>query len=230
MKTTRKILFIAVATMFLATQAQAILFWARPYDPNLGRWIQRDPIGEQGGLNLYGYVGNNPLNNVDPLGLRLVFDPNATIKFKQHWIDVMNQLSQTQRGGEILQQANASYFDIVIEPYAHGSPDAAGPVNGNHVKLNSLPIRLDPCSQNGVSPDNENLPPADEMTADDLSGGAVVLAHELGHTLGYDDESDYQFYDSNFDFNVRENENPVRLELGIARRNSYHGNILFSYP
>jgi len=33
------------------------------------KWPNRDPIGELGGLNLYGYVGNDPLNRVDPLGL-----------------------------------------------------------------------------------------------------------------------------------------------------------------
>ena len=32
-------------------------------------WLSRDPIGEAGGLNLYGYVGNNPINFRDPLGL-----------------------------------------------------------------------------------------------------------------------------------------------------------------
>ena len=69
MKTHRKVLITALAAMLLATQAKAVLFWARPYDPNLGRWIQRDPIGEQGGLNLFGYVGNNPVNWIDPLGL-----------------------------------------------------------------------------------------------------------------------------------------------------------------
>ena len=42
----------------------------RAYDPDLGRWLSRDPIGEDGGLNLYAYVGNNPLNRVDFLGLR----------------------------------------------------------------------------------------------------------------------------------------------------------------
>jgi len=41
----------------------------RAYDPALGRWLSRDPIGEQGGINLYGYVGGNPLTFMDPLGL-----------------------------------------------------------------------------------------------------------------------------------------------------------------
>lgn len=33
------------------------------------RWLSRDPIGEEGGINLYGYVGNNPINDVDEMGL-----------------------------------------------------------------------------------------------------------------------------------------------------------------
>ena len=42
----------------------------RYYDPELGRFISRDPIGLAGGdANLYRYAGNNPVNGVDPLGL-----------------------------------------------------------------------------------------------------------------------------------------------------------------
>ena len=41
----------------------------RAYNPQTGRWLSRDPIGENGGLNIYGYVGNDPLGSVDPLGL-----------------------------------------------------------------------------------------------------------------------------------------------------------------
>jgi RHS repeat-associated protein len=42
---------------------------ARYYDPEVGRFISKDPIGFAGGLNLYSYTHNNPLNRIDPLGL-----------------------------------------------------------------------------------------------------------------------------------------------------------------
>jgi RHS repeat-associated protein len=46
-----------------------VLTWFRAYDPQTGRWLSRDPIGEAGGTNLYAYVGNSPINFLDPLGL-----------------------------------------------------------------------------------------------------------------------------------------------------------------
>ena len=41
----------------------------RSYSPELGRWINRDPIGEKGGANLYEFVRNEPIDAFDPLGL-----------------------------------------------------------------------------------------------------------------------------------------------------------------
>ena len=41
----------------------------RFYDPAMMRFISRDPIGERGGLNLYGFAGNDPVNRWDRLGL-----------------------------------------------------------------------------------------------------------------------------------------------------------------
>ncbi|HTB80609.1 MAG TPA: RHS repeat-associated core domain-containing protein [Opitutaceae bacterium] len=51
-------------------QASGLFFTLdRAYDPSLGRWTTRDPAGENGGINLYDFVGNDPINAVDPLGL-----------------------------------------------------------------------------------------------------------------------------------------------------------------
>lgn len=52
------------------------LFGARSYDAEIGRWLSKDPILFGGGdTNLYGYVLNDPINLIDPFGLR-AFDPS----------------------------------------------------------------------------------------------------------------------------------------------------------
>ena len=45
----------------------------RYYDPKTGRWPSRDPIEEEGGLNLYGFVFNNSLRWYDYLGPGIFF-------------------------------------------------------------------------------------------------------------------------------------------------------------
>jgi len=60
-----------VGTLGVETDATGLLFMRnRYYDPQLGRFIQRDPIGLSGGdANWYRYCGNEPVGNADPNGL-----------------------------------------------------------------------------------------------------------------------------------------------------------------
>lgn len=51
------------------SESGLIHFGRRNYDPETGRWITPDPIGLEGGPNLYAYVGNNPWTHYDAYGL-----------------------------------------------------------------------------------------------------------------------------------------------------------------
>jgi RHS repeat-associated protein len=44
----------------------------RTYDPATGRYLETDPIGQAGGLNVFAYVESDPINNSDPEGLQAV--------------------------------------------------------------------------------------------------------------------------------------------------------------
>lgn len=56
------------STKFTDTESGLVYYGARYYSPSLGRFINRDPIAEQGGLNLYGFCGNDGINGIDYLG------------------------------------------------------------------------------------------------------------------------------------------------------------------
>jgi RHS repeat-associated protein len=57
------------STKWTDSESGLSYYGLRYYNAGLGRFINRDPIAEAGGLNLYGFVGNNPINGVDVLGM-----------------------------------------------------------------------------------------------------------------------------------------------------------------
>ncbi len=90
---------------------------SRDYDPTLGRYIQADPIGLEGGTNPYAYAANNPLRFIDPSGLApRPLDPNGEecralekkianirkdiAKRKQEILDNPNDLPEFLQGGK----------------------------------------------------------------------------------------------------------------------------------
>lgn len=85
---------------------------ARYYDPNVGRWLSQDPIGIRGGLNLYAYVENKPLMEVDPLGLiGLITDPIPFIG--------PNIVGHDFKGCRPRQRRSSRGFVEVIQSQAH---------------------------------------------------------------------------------------------------------------
>ena len=52
-----------------AAQAGLVLCTYRYYSPDLARWLTRDPLGYEGGINVYAYCEDNPIGMIDPSGL-----------------------------------------------------------------------------------------------------------------------------------------------------------------
>jgi RHS repeat-associated protein len=63
--------FSSKPAIFSATGAWGFYYYGyRFYDPGMQRWLNRDPIEEEGGGNLYGFIANNPVNDLDAFGLQ----------------------------------------------------------------------------------------------------------------------------------------------------------------
>ena len=59
------------STKYMDSETGLSCYGFRYYNASTGRWLNRDSIEEQGGLNLYGFVQNNPPSRIDHLGLEV---------------------------------------------------------------------------------------------------------------------------------------------------------------
>jgi RHS repeat-associated protein len=67
------------STKYTDSETGLSYYGYRYYSAEMGRWPSRDPIGERGGINLYGMIGNDAVNRVDVLGLQ----PSIEVQPKQ---------------------------------------------------------------------------------------------------------------------------------------------------
>src|SRR6266516_4178341 len=64
------------STKYTDDESDFLYYGYRYYNPSTGRWLSRDPVEEQGGVNIYCLVGNEPITRADFLGLAgLVITP-----------------------------------------------------------------------------------------------------------------------------------------------------------
>lgn len=98
-----------------------ILFGLRFYDPATGRWISKDPAGFIDGPNLYAYLHNNPLNNLDRFGLAT--ETNSQNKFAQYFFGEVESHCYCEkhrtckRGGDLIRTAGLSLPKIIYCDY-----------------------------------------------------------------------------------------------------------------
>jgi RHS repeat-associated protein len=159
-----------------ATKTASGMFYYgfRYYNPQTGRWLCRDPIGERGGMNLYGMVGNNTVNFWDYLGLQ-GFDPNCCDQLLERYLKIEKNYEDLKQAWEAkrqeLKNTTDRFYQVEGDYTLNVGVDAFG-----YLSLGMLsPSNLSPSLQSGLD------------IFSSATHGNVAAAANLSLTTNYDD-------------------------------------------
>jgi len=113
------------------------VYWMRYriYDAHTGRFVQKDPLGFVEGTNLYAYVSNNPIKNIDPFGLAWYWPPSWFEPGTQAAIETGTGLAADLTGGAILTGAVGGTITVA-------GVTLSAPVVGTVVLLGGLALTV----------------------------------------------------------------------------------------
>ena len=201
----------------------------RYYDVGAGRFINRDPIGYRGGINLYGFAGNNPVNRMDPEGTEIAYSGFSPAE-KKYVQKVLNAL-RSKKNGKYISPRGAYLVNTADKSSKLFLIIKATPTNSSNQGDADTQDFVAPLGYTAEGKDVSGrkyrrifynpwaVSPSAKFYTDhgpQPISPARFLAHELGHVVTGTHDSGPTRMD-----NINQNENPALFPFEHYKRTAY---------
>jgi RHS repeat-associated protein len=159
---------------WIVTQHKLCYYGYRYYDPVTGRWPSRDPIEEEGGVNLYGFVDNDGVNATDFLGNQDCGGKGIGKRFSAEITKTFVGSPESERAASFMKDANNDYDAAMTVHGVLGTVMFAG----SQVIQRTAEISF-PCPPNGMPVYNSAL----KLEGKHLRKAAEAAVNDLGRKL-----------------------------------------------